>query len=446
MGILDPNFRAKIHAFSSDTENALMEGHGGVCTLVLQDIKDNGGLPADAGAPYRIHCGAHLMSQKCEEIDNSFCDFMGYTEIFHQVNALLRQPGGVAALGGLVSTIRKARWTSITNVSDQIAEKAGAARNYLATVENLTTTDAWWLAFGLQNKIFKHVATVMKNLQDRALTLDRQTSIFGEAKDTLTRDFEIGVVSGESGHEIPSASYTLGFDSVELLGRPSSDSSDFMLFMPKSAMDRKVDDLGSFYTDLLKEGGVDDEILAKVKEGAAKAAMQYVVAFASIFCLKDPNNRSIEQLPPLTPSGIRSLNTTSFTAVLSYQKPRLIHLGWTADDIDAVRREFEMLRRSRKLRKVVDRDAVLKFEETWAESGFRLKNYEHLIAFCGTIAAISPNTASVESYFSIAKFFADKQKRALKLDALNGAIVASQRKSLNVLAQKMKSLPVFPRR
>lgn len=60
--------------------------------------------------------------------------------------------------------------------------------------------------------------------------------------------------------------------------------------------------------------------------------------------------------------------------------------------------------------------------------------------FCGIVSCAFPNTATVEADFSILKLYADKYKRSLKLDTLNGALQSAQYAQLVKLANLLPPL------
>lgn len=108
----------------------------------------------------------------------------------------------------------------------------------------------------------------------------------------------------------------------------------------------------------------------------------------------------------------------------------------TSTDIHKVAQDFSALRRAYRSEAIL-RDALntssntsLSFVESWAVVGDR---FPHLKGFCGDLASVSPNTATVESDFSIIGWERDEHRQRLTNFSLEGILQCKQFAQLSQL-------------
>jgi hypothetical protein len=140
------------------------------------------------------------------------------------------------------------------------------------------------------------------------------------------------------------------------------------------------------------------------------------------------NLSSDDELPATLPHELVKLRGRDFTAILTRHLDHLKQV-WTEESIGELEYQHQQLllmyEHDTSLKVALERcDGTTSFEEGWSIVEGRKLN--RLRDFCGGLASIFPNTASVESDFSILGWEMDSHRRSLMDISLEGIMQCGQ--------------------
>jgi hypothetical protein len=150
---------------------------------------------------------------------------------------------------------------------------------------------------------------------------------------------------------------------------------------------------------------------------------------------RDSVNHPTDDMPPMLPHELVKLRTGEFGInILARHLPQL-RLAWTEDQIAQIERDH------RELREIYQRDHLLQSRlkecdhNTTFKAGWAIVDgkFSVLRDFCGGIATVFANTASVESDFSILGWEKDEYRLSLTDLSLEGIMQSKQHELLKSL-------------
>ena len=156
--------------------------------------------------------------------------------------------------------------------------------------------------------------------------------------------------------------------------------------------------------------------------------MQIVDGITDIQVERDSANLSSETLPPVLPHELVKLRGLDFTAIVTKHLDRLKQF-WNEELITKLEHQHHQLllmyQHDAALKAVLDDcDGTVSFESGW--SIVQGKKFDVLRDFCGAIASVFPNTATVESDFSVLGWEKDEYRQSLTDLSLEGIIQCKQ--------------------
>src|SRR5439155_6763020 len=198
-------------------------------------------------------------------------------------------------------------------------------------------------------------------------------------------------------------------------------------------------DQGMFIQEIFTDKlSIDQQIL--VSNTVGKLVMQVVEGITNIQVERDKSNLPAEdQVPPVLPHELVKLKGRDFTSIVIKHLSRLKQF-WTDDRISKLELQHHELlllyQHNPSIRSELDKcDYTTFFQSGWAileES--HSSEFTILRDFCRGIASVFPNTATVESDFSILGWEAHEYRRSLTNLSLEGIMQCKQFKLLNSLS------------
>ena len=155
--------------------------------------------------------------------------------------------------------------------------------------------------------------------------------------------------------------------------------------------------------------------------------IEIVDGIANIQAERNSDNLpSSDNLPPVLPHELVKLPTRQFTSIVVEHLDQLKQF-WGEEAVDTLERQHQYLlieyQRDTTLQSALDNcDGHTSFETGW--SIVDTKKFNVLRDFCGGMASIFPNTATVESDFSILGWEKDEYRKSLT-DLLSGLALFS---------------------
>ena len=157
-----------------------------------------------------------------------------------------------------------------------------------------------------------------------------------------------------------------------------------------------------------------------------------------VVATRDSNNRSsMDALPPVLPHNLVTIRTNELCEIIRPHRARLEKAGWTAAQIDQIEEDHRELRRAVssesqfKASLLECSDSRTSFMEGWALCRNR---FDKLQLFAGGLASMFPNTATVESDFSVIGAEKNVYRESLTDFSLEGILHAKQFESLRSLS------------
>ena len=289
--------------------------------------------------------------------------------------------------------------------------------NYSASLKDpldCIPPDWWWVIVAAINAITELVNAVFVQLQGKTLLIPQQTAILAQLADDIT------ILTGIEGP----------FDDREIQeraggphsthGRWSISHENVFLFLH---------DQGMFIRHMFATltVPVGDNVISEV----GKFLVVMVEGIREIQVERDSLNRAADDIPPVLPHELVKLRTAEFGRMVVDRHLQQLRHSWSEETIAQIEHQH------RQLRTAYQQDSTLKmafdkcdsgslgmsFEVGW---GMVEGRYDILRDFCGGIATVQANTATVESDFSRLGWEKDEHRKCLSDLALEGIMQSKQ--------------------
>jgi len=152
---------------------------------------------------------------------------------------------------------------------------------------------------------------------------------------------------------------------------------------------------------------------------------------------RDASNQAGDTLPPVLPHQLVKIDLHTFSSILNDQMPRL-ERKFTAIQIHQIEKDFVDLSRTYRQEDVFTfaADACNDLNTDFAAGCMTTgagDRFPALCQFCGDLASSFPNTATVESDFSIIESEKDDYRKSLRDFSLEGILHTKQYQALKKL-------------
>jgi hypothetical protein len=198
--------------------------------------------------------------------------------------------------------------------------------------------------------------------------------------------------------------------------------------------------------------GLDLFVIQKLAAMDPTAVHELVVAVARMFVSvgdgivkivaeRDSSNQAGDELPPVLPHQLVKNDLRAFNGILSDQMPRL-EKKFTAIQIHQIGKDFTNLLRAYREETLFKRttdscnDLDTDFAVGWMKAGAG-DRFPALCQFCGDLASAFPNTATVESDFSIIGWEKNDYRKSLTDFSLEGILHTKQFQTLKKLRSQL---------
>ena len=164
------------------------------------------------------------------------------------------------------------------------------------------------------------------------------------------------------------------------------------------------------------------------------------VRIVNVVATRDSSNQSsTNALPPVLPHNLAAIRTYQLCEMLRSHRPRLQKAGWTTEQIDQIEEDHRELRRAStseaNFKEMFGRCSDVKtgFMEGWELCQGR---FDKLQLFAGGLASTFPNTATVESDFSIIGVAKNVYRQSLTDFSLEGILHDKQFETLRSMSME----------
>jgi len=290
-----------------------------------------------------------------------------------------------------------------------------ADNDHVATPPELPAT--WWLFTYTIAPIISRINITYEQLQDHLLTLGHQRDLITCLVSDLIIIFNVRDVEDDAGyHDVDIDNYMLRHGkwlTVDML-------SDYM------------DDQGSraqaCCAKLIDEGQEDK--VSYVLGELGKFVLDIIYALDSLQAERDDENGVAHQeAPHVLPLHLVQMRPKDFVSQVLAPRLAQLRASWSPRDIHAIEQQHRSLYQAYAAESptttAIDGHTLrTPFNEAWSTVGS--VEVTLLRRFCGGVATVFPNTASVESDFSILKWEKDEFRTSLMDLSLEGIFQAKQ--------------------
>lgn len=398
----------------SDGANAMIGHLQGVVTRIAKESANN--------KFYRVWCGLHqldlvLKHAYTELWDNEVVDIM------KKFIAHLRQQSGLISAMQATCPQLTTRWLAMGNVCKWLLAKRVVLFEYINTAENPVNSappDWWWIVIAGISALTDLINPVFVKLQSPNLLLSTQSALL----DTLSTDIctMIGVRGPFSVEEIRDVA---GEFSV-VYGRWYVDYAEIVKF---------IEGLGMHSRHTLPT--LDDELHRKVLHSIGHLTTRIVEGIVNIQAERNERNNADSDLPHVLPHELVKISTRDFGNTTVDSHLQQLRHSWSEETISEIENQHRQLisayRQEPALKSALDAYAqvsIKSFDTAWAIVEGR---FDILRDFCGGIATVFANTASVESDFSILGWEKDKFRLSITDLSLEGVMHCKQYMALGRL-------------
>jgi hypothetical protein len=302
-------------------------------------------------------------------------------------------------------------------VAEWLLENRIAIVNYSASLkEPLDSLPPywWWVVIAVVKAVTDYVNPVFVKLQGKTLLISQQTAILAQLADELT------ILAGIDGpfNDEQIEELAAGFNTT--YGRWSIAHENVFLF---------INDQGMFVRNTFDELSSEDQ--DDVVYHVGKLLVTLVEGIRDIQAERDSRNRATDDLPPVLPHELVKLRTAEFGRTIVDKHLQQLRHSWSDETINKIEQQH------RQLCLAYQHDSILKAAldncQTGStsmsfESGWKIVQgrFDVLRDFCGGIATVQANTATVESDFSILGWEKDEHRQSLSDLSLEGIMQSKQ--------------------
>jgi hypothetical protein len=193
-----------------------------------------------------------------------------------------------------------------------------------------------------------------------------------------------------------------------------------------------VEGLGRWVLNAIDELESDD--LQVVVVSVAKLFVESASRISEIVAERNSSNEGGNELPPVLPHQLVRLDMRRFVSYVNEHRKRLerrfsaVEINLIGDDLSQLQRAY---REESAFKAAVDNSVrYMDFSRCWEVTTER---FSDLRRFCGGLATAFPNTATVESDFSVIGWEKDEYRTSLTDFSLESILHCKQYKALNEL-------------
>lgn len=405
MDVLAPNWRHQLIGVSTDGASAMTGCVQGTCSRLARESH---------GSIFRIWCGAHQLDLVIKKAFNKLCSERFLNTLTGVTGHLRRQQNLITNMKSSCPTFASTRWISMGNVLRWLKT------NRIRLLEHFDLKKPacepkleWWIVVEVIQCLVDRIEKTFTSLQGlNALVCEQRKLLTKLVQDVKQRCNVKGPMTREE-----TLAFTTEVEKDPLYGFVLENYS----VKRKEVIDA-IDEVGGFVQmnmDLFR-ASIDAEDKAaheRIVSTIANFSLQIIIGAAKVVAERDADNSMADELPPVLPLDLCSVDSRLFTACLEQQRIRLKE-KFSNEELERIDQQFRKLRLSFReesgfvqvLQQAHSRSALQSFEDCWNPLG---KDYDDLRRFCGGIASVMPGTCSVEADFSLINWTKDPHSRSL---------------------------------
>src|SRR2546423_2409275 len=413
LDIVCPHWRTQLIGVGSDDASSMTGQFQGVVTHLANESANT--------KFYRVWCGLHQLDLV---LKHAYTDLWEneVVDIMKKFIAHLRLQGTLINQMNATCPQLSTCWLVMGHICKWLLDKRVALFKYIVTAAKTITSVPpkwWWVIISGIKALTDLINPVFIKLQ----ALNLLVSVQAELLDSLAVDVStmLGISSWDAGEGAALGELCLAY------GRWSVNYGVVHKFLQSLGM----------YTRHTLEA-LDVDTTEKVLESIGKLGVGIVDGIVDIQAKRNAQNHGDSDLPSILPHELVTMSTGDFgKTIIDLHLQQLRH-SWAEESIVGIENEHRELviayRREPALRSVIDAYArvdIKSFDTAWAVVKGR---FEILRDFCGGIATVFANTASVESDFSILGWERDEYRLSMMDLSLEGVLHCKQYKMLQKLA------------
>ena len=410
LDVVCPRWKMQLIGVGSDGASSMTGQFQGVVTR-LADSSENTKF-------YRVWCGLHQLDLVLKH---------AYTDLWENevVNIMKKFIAHLRLQQGLINEMQATcpqlttRWLVMGIVCKWLLDKRVALFEYINTATKPVTSappNWWWIIVAGISALTDLINPVFIKLQAPNLLVSVQATLL----DALAVDITtmLGISSWEEGVVLGEFRLTYGRWCVDY-----------------AVVQKFLQGLGMHTRHTLD--GLDVDTTEKVLESIGKLGVGIVDGIVNIQAERNKQNHPDSDLPHVLPHELVKISTGDFGKnIVDIHLQQLRH-SWGEESIVGIESDHRKLiiayRNEPVLRSAIDAYArvdIKSFDTAWqVVQGW----FEILRDFCGGIATVFANTASVESDFSILGWEKDQYRLSLTDLSLEGILHCKQYKKLGDL-------------
>ena len=369
----------------------------------------------------RVWCGLHQLDLVMQRVFKPALEGDFYGTLTALIGHLRRQANLIAEMRSTCPKLSDVRWVSMDSTATWMVEKRARVRRHLDEKKPACAPGiVWWIYLHAMQAFAREAKAAFISMQGLTTIVSEQRARLDQLIDTYCR------MSGMQGPLLPEQ-----IDDIVAL-QPAETSGSFIV--THESVRSSLDGLGLWLMEQLDT--LDSDDLRFLLGSIGKLFVQAADGISQIVFERDESNEAATKLPPVLPRELCQIDMRQFVKLLQLHRERLLpHFG--EDKIDDISKEFsELLRAFREepqFKESVLNDGangLLGFPEGWAPTNGR---FPLLQEFCGGLASAFPNTATVESDFSIIGWEKNDTRMDLTDFSLEGILHCKQFKELKKL-------------
>ena len=421
MTVLCPDWTKKIVGISTDGERKMTGRISGAQTLLQKTLAEKGSQVV------HIWCGLHQLDLVVKKAYRSFFEGKWLSSLNKLLSFLQRQHNLIMEMGGKAKKFADTRWLSMSQCSSWLLKPQHKSRiqtylNQRDTSQALDATpyDDWWLQSIFINHVAEKCGAVFSELQG----LDQNLFHQDERLESLATYFKdlgsiIGPLSAAQLEEYKDEdkycivdTFVISFDNMK---KAIENSGGFDVIAALDAMDE---------TDR-------DKYIA----AAAKFLVGLVAGISSINSTRNESNMGIDVKLPILPAHFAAYSAREFASAIAFFADRFAATRGQAKLVQLKKSFMDFkelfLSNATTFRTLVNArydniDSVNLLHSYWnpvcALGRANGKDFETLWEYASGLATIFPNTATVESDFSVVKGEMDDTRTLLTSVSLEGIL------------------------
>jgi hypothetical protein len=398
-----PSWRKKLIGIASDGANVMTGRIGGVVTRLEKESI----FPV-----HRTWCMLHQIDLVAKHCLNSLFDGEFMSLVNRIANSLRKQETLIREMGSKCPKMTT-RWLAMGSWAQwQLQHYEDLEQFFSGRRSNQVKPTEWyWPVVAAVFGMFDSVNVSIRTLQGRQLLMTQQQ----EEVDRLI----------QSSKSMSDAEGPLTISELELLPAENITCGNWSISL--EAVAGFLDDQGLWVHELVH--AIPHDIALQLKKEVGQLIVQFLDGTSRICVQRDSQNRPIEdEFPSVMPAFLCKLRGREFIPLLQKYRDRFSDVlkQITSEQIEL----FKAYREESSLKRAIDECQESCFEKNWNLVKGR---FPTLRAFAGTLFTIFPNTAAVESDFSVLGWEKDDHRDSLSDLSLEGILQAKQFEQLQKL-------------